>query len=176
MENEKKSKYEGKAKSIVEKYSFLKFANYTKEELLSLLKELVGELKGQEKANDAFERDLKKKDLEIEKLKSKLAVFYDQSESLEKYIGYDPNWLYIDKVCFVIERSRKPLNSHQIVDLLIKIEPDLKMRLLDPFNSITKSIYNAVKLNRLFKYQKTGNFGFTYVLPDWIRDSGVLKI
>jgi hypothetical protein len=64
----------------------------------------------------------------------------------------------------VIERSRKPLNSHQIVDLMLRVEPELKMKLRDPFNSITKSIYNAVKLNRLLKYQKDWKF-WIYLYP-----------
>lgn len=176
METDKKRKYEGKAKHISEKYKFLKFETYTKEKLMSLLKELVSELKGKEKVIDSFELEFEKKDKEIEHLKKKLSVFYNQSDSLEKYVGYDPNWLYVDKICFVIGRTKKPLNSHQIVDLLIKIEPSLKLRLLDPFNSITKSIYNAVKLNRLLKYQKTGNYGFTYILYEWINTEGQLKI
>lgn len=176
MEDDKRRKYDGKAKSIVEKYNFLKFESYNQKELMSVLKELVNELKGNEKAIDSFQRKIENKDKEIEQLKSKLALFYNQSESLEKYVGYDSNWLYIDKVCFVIERSRKPLNSHQIVDLMLRIEPELKMKLRDPFNSITKSIYSAVKLNRLLKYQKTGNFGFTYILFDWLNDEGKLTI
>lgn len=176
MESDKKRKYEGRAKSIVEKYNFLKFESYNQKELMSVLKELVNELKGNEKAIDSFQRKIEEREKEIAQLKSKLSLFYNQSESLEKYVGYDSSWLYIDKVCFVIERTRKPLNSHQIVDLIIRIEPELKMKLRDPFNSITKSIYSAVKLNRLLKFQKTGNFGFTYILFDWLSDEGKLLI
>jgi hypothetical protein len=80
------------------------------------------------------------------------------------------------KFVSLIERTRKPLNSHQIVELLIKIEPELDQRLSDPFNSITKSIYNAVKLNRLIRHQKTGNYGYTYILSNWLNEDGKIEI
>jgi hypothetical protein len=52
----KVEKYEGKAKSIVEKYSFSKFESYNQKELMSVLKELVNELKGNEKSIDSFSK------------------------------------------------------------------------------------------------------------------------
>lgn len=176
MENDKKGKYEGKAKHISEKYKFSRFETQSNAELTRLVKELVSELKQNEKIVASLEKSLENKDSEIERLKNKLSVFYGNSDSVEKYIGYDHNWLYVDKICFIIERTRKPINSHQIVELMIKMEPDLKMRLINPFNSITKSLYNAIKLKRLFRYNKTGNFGYTYILPTWLNESGKLEI
>ena len=175
MESDHKGKYQGKAQRISTKYKFSKFETYTNGELLALLRELVNELKANEKTIEANELLMQKKDDELQRLKKKIDLFYNHSYSEIKYTGYDPAWLYIDKICFVIERTKKPLNSNQIVELLIKIEPDLSQRLSDPFNSITKSIYNAVKLSRLLRHQKTGNYGYTYILPNWVNEEGILK-
>lgn len=157
--------YAGTAKSISEKRNYRLFESYSLEELISYIKELTKELKTKSKEIDFLQGEIEKQKNLTTKLENQLAVFYDSSENLEKFRGYNPNWLYIDKICFIIERSRKPLSSRQIVDLLKKIEPEIALRLLDPFNSITKAIYNAVKLNRLIKHHKTGNFGYTYMTP-----------
>ena len=103
--------------------------------------------------------------IKINTLIEKLCVFDGTNDSLQKFVGYQKDWLYIDKITFVIERSNKPLTSHQIVDLLIQLEPTLKQRLLNPFKSITKAIYKGIQLNRLVRHYKTGNFGWTYILP-----------
>lgn len=176
MESDNNKKHQGKAQRISDKYRFSKFESYTHAELLNVLRGLYRDLRTNEKIIEANELLMQKKDVEIELLKKKLDVFYNPTFSVTKYTGYNPDWLYIDKVCFVIQRTRKPLNSHQIVELLIKIEPSLSQRLSDPFNSISKSIYNAAKLNRLFRYQKTGNFGYTYIIPSWLDENGKLKI
>lgn len=158
--------YGGTAKSISEKQNHRLLESYSPRELISYIKELAKDLKSKSKEIALLEKEIEKHKNVITKLENELAVFYDSSDNLDKFRGYDPEWLYVDKICFVIDRSRKPLNSQQIVDLLLKIEPELTLRLLDPYNSITKAIYNAVKVNRLVKYKKTGNFGVTYILSN----------
>lgn len=166
MADKNNKTYRGTAKSISEKQNHRLFESYSPRELISYIKELTKDLKFKSKEIALLEKEIEKQKNVITKLENELAVFYNSSDNLDKFRGYDPEWLYIDKICFVIERSRKPLNSQQIVDLLLKIEPELALRLLDPYNSITKAIYNAVKVNRLVKYKKTGNFGITYILSN----------
>jgi uncharacterized protein HemX len=165
MSNDSEHKNKGKAHSIVEKYKFSGLQNCTKEELISKIKELYNLQLQNEKYIAKQERQLENKETKINTLTEKLSVFDGTNDSLQKFVGYNKDWLYIDKITFVIERSNKPLTSHQIVDVLIQLEPTLKQRLLDPFKSITKAIYKGLQLNRIVRHYKTGNFGWTYVLP-----------
>ena len=139
--------------------------NFTKEELITKVKELYNLQLQNEKYIAKQERQLENKEIKINTLTEKLSVFDGTNDSLQKFVGYHNDWLYIDKITFVIERSNKPLTSHQIVDVLIQLEPTLKQRLLNPFKSITKAIYKGIQLNRLVRHYKTGNFGWTYILP-----------
>lgn len=161
---EEKNKYVGKANLIAHKYKFLKFHSYSQKELIDLVKELTKLLEVHENVIIKLESEVEKKVEIINKQNEKLNVFYNDAENLEKFVGYKSNWLYIDKIVFVIKRSCKPLHSQQIVDLLLQLEPDLKLKLRNPFNSISKVIYRAVKLNRILQHHKTGNFGYTYVI------------
>jgi hypothetical protein len=165
MSNESEYKNKGKAQSITDKYKFLALQNLTKDELISKVKELYNLQLQNEKYIAKQDRLLENKEIKINTLTEKLSVFNGTNDGLQKFVGYNKDWLYIDKICFVIERSNKPLTSHQIVDVLIQLEPTLKQRLLDPFKSITKAIYNGLQLSRLIRHYKTGNFGWTYVLP-----------
>lgn len=163
MSNDSGHKNKGKAQSIAEKYKFSALQNYTKEELISKVKELYNLQLQNEKYIAKQERQLENKEIKINTLTEKLSVFDGTNDSLQKFIGYHNDWLYIDKITFVIERSNKPLTSHQIVDILIQLEPTLKQRLLNPFKSITKAIYKGIQLKRLVRHNKTGNFGWTYL-------------
>lgn len=163
--NDSEHKNKGKAQSIVEKYKFSALQNYTKEELISKVKELYNLQLQNETYIAKQERQLENKETKINTLTEKLSIFYGTNDSLLKFAGYNKDWRYIDKITFVIERSNKPLTSHQIVDILIQLEPTLKQRLISPFKSITKAIYKGIQLNRLVRHYKTGNFGWTYVLP-----------
>ena len=165
MSNDSEHKNKGKSQSIAEKYKFLALQNFTKEELITKVKELYNLQLQNEKYIAKQERQLENKEIKINTLIEKLCVFDGTNDSLQKFVGYQKDWLYIDKITFVIERSNKPLTSHQIVDLLIQLEPTLKQRLLNPFKSITKAIYKGIQLNRLVRHYKTGNFGWTYILP-----------
>ena len=165
MSNDSGHKNKGKAQSIAEKYKFSALQNYTKEELIGKVKELYNLQLQNETYIAKQERQLENKEAKINTLTEKLSIFYGTNDSLQKFVGYHNNWLYIDKIAFVIERSNKPLTSHQIVDILIQLEPTLKQRLLNSFKSITKAIYKGIRLNRLARHNKTGNFGWTYVLP-----------
>jgi hypothetical protein len=165
MSNDSEHKNKGKSHSIAEKYKFLALQNFTKEQLITKVKELYNLQLQNEKYIAKQERQLENKEIKINTLTEKLSVFDGTNDSLQKFVGYHNDWLYIDKITFVIERSNKPLTSHQIVDILIKLEPTLKQRLLNPFKSITKAIYKGIQLNRLVRHNKTGNFGWTYVLP-----------
>ena len=176
MDNQSEHKNKGKTSTITDKYNYLKFQGYSQKELIALIKELVELQEKNEKLILKQERQLKNKEVENIELSEQLSFFSGDSGDLKKYVGYNVNWLYIDKIVFVIERTRKPLTSHQIVDILIKIEPTLKQRLLNPFNSFTKVIYNGIKLNRLARHFKTGNFGYTYILTSWLDENDVLKI
>ena len=164
MSNDSEHKNKGKAQSIAEKYKFLALQNFTKEELIIKVKELYNLQLQNEKYIAKQERQLENNETKINTLAEKLSVFNGTNGSLQKFVGYNKDWLYIDKITFVIERSNKPLTSHQIVDVLIQLEPTLKQRLLNPFKSITKAIYKGIQLNRLVRHYKTGNFGWTYIL------------
>lgn len=166
MSNDSEHKNKGKAHFIAEKYKFLALQNLTKDELITKVKELYNLQLQNEKYIAKQESQLKNKETTINTLTEKLAVFNGTNDSLQKFVGYNKDWLYIDKITFVIERSNKPLTSHQIVDVLMQLEPTLKQRLINPFKSITKAIYNAIKVNRLSRHIKTGNFGYTYILPN----------
>ncbi|MDI9340952.1 MAG: hypothetical protein QM534_10330 [Sediminibacterium sp.] len=164
METGKNKKYAGKAQYINEKYQLKKYEDFTKPQFIALIKELVNELKGYEKAINTFERGAEKNQTEILNLKKKLSLFYGTDDVLEKYVGYNPEWTYIDKICFVMERHQNPITGKKIVELLLKIEPQLNKKLADPYNSITKAIYLGIKLNRITKHNKTGNNGYSYIL------------
>lgn len=166
MGNDSEHKNKGKAQSIAEKYKFSALQNFTKEELIKKVKELYDLQLQNEKYIAKQDRLLEIKETKINTLTEKLSIFNGTNDSLQKFVGYKHEWLYIDKICFVIERSNKPLTSHQIVDVLIQLEPALKQRLLNPFKSISKAIYKGLQLNRLLRHYKTGNFGWTYVLPN----------
>jgi hypothetical protein len=101
MESDNKGKYQGKAQKISTKYKFSKFETYTNAELLALIRELVNELKANEKTIEANELLIQRKDDELQRLKKKIDLFYNHSYSETKYAGYDSDWLYIDKICFV---------------------------------------------------------------------------
>lgn len=176
MNKESEHKYKGKSASIADKYKFLELLSKSKEELIVLVKKLYRLQEENERHIAKQEKQLKKNEADIDSINEKLSVFYDNTENLQKYIAYKTDWLYIDKIVFVLERTRKPMTSKQITGVLLKIEPELKLRLLDPFKSITKSIYNGVKINRVLRHSKTGNFGYTYLLPEWINEKGILQI
>ncbi len=164
MSEQLDKKYAGKAKQISEKYQFKKYENYSKAEFIALIKELVTELKAKEKIIATYEYDFEKKEAENLELKKKLNSFYNEEDNLEKFKGYKFYWTYIDKICFVLERNKKPMTSKMIVELIQKLEPELTKKLADPFNSISKAIYTGIKLERIVKTNKIGNYGFTYLL------------
>ncbi len=166
METRKNKKYAGKAQYINEKYQLKKYENFTKPQFIALIKELVNELKGCEKEINTFEQEAEKNQTEILNLKKKLSLFYGEDDVLEKYVGYNPEWTYIDKICFVMERHQKPITGKKIVELILRIEPQLHKKLVDPYNSITKAIYLGIKLNRITKHYKTGNNGYSYILSE----------
>jgi hypothetical protein len=164
MSDERNKKYAGKAKYISEKYLYKEYEGYTKPEFIGLIKEMVSQMKGKEKVIASYERENEKLRTEIESLKKQLNVFYGIDDVIEKYVGYNSEWTYIDKICFVMERYQKPITGKKIVELLLKIEPQLNKKLADPYNSITKAIYVGIKLNRIIKHTKTGNHGYAFIL------------
>jgi hypothetical protein len=169
MEEESNRKYAGKAKYISEKYQFKKFEDYSKFQFIALIKELVSELKSKEKIIATNERDIEKMAKDIVSYKKKLQVFYNDDDGIEKFVGYNNEWTYIDKICFVIERYGKPITGKKIVELILKIEPQLAEKIADPYNSITKAIYVGIKLERIRKHNKTGNNGYNYALNNFLR-------
>jgi hypothetical protein len=165
MNDETERKNKVKTKAIVEKYKFSALQSLTREELLTKYKELHNLQLQKEKHIAKQERLLENRETEIKNLTEKLAVFHGTNDRLQKFVGYDAEWSYIDKITFVLERSNKPLTSHQIVDLLLQLEPILKQRLLNPFKSVTQVIYAGLKLNSFIRHHKTGHYGWTYILP-----------
>jgi CRISPR/Cas system CMR subunit Cmr4 (Cas7 group RAMP superfamily) len=166
MNNENEHKNKRKAKAIAKKYTFSTLQYLTKEELIGKYKELHSLQSQKEKQIVQLERQIENLEAKIISLTEKLSIFYGTNDTLQKFVGYDTEWLYIDKITFVIERSNKPLTSLKIVEVLLKLEPSLKQRLLNPLKSITKVIYTALKLNTLIRHKKTGHYGWTYILPD----------
>ncbi len=163
---ESKSNKKSKAKVISEKYKFSHLETFTKVQLISKIKEFYNSYLQLEKKEAKYERLIKHKDMLIANQLEKLAMYNGKSDSLQKFASYNCNWLYLDKIIFIIERSNNPLTSNQITELMIKLEPSLTQRLANPFKSITKAIYSGIKFNRLVRHTKIGNFGWTYKLID----------
>lgn len=163
-EEKVQNKFEGKAQKIKEKYLFAKINEGSMDELISSIKHYIKEIKDKDAQIATLERELASKQKYIERLKEKLDAIHNDPDNLDLFKGYKERWTYVEKICFVLERSKKPLSAGDIVELILKLEPVLAKRLANPYNSITRSIYIAEKLGRIERGDTLGNYGSIYSL------------
>ncbi|HEY8936924.1 MAG TPA: hypothetical protein VIM65_16975 [Cyclobacteriaceae bacterium] len=90
-----------------------------------------------------------------------------------KTTDYDLNWSWVNKIVFVLKKTDRPLQSSEIIDLLMPHEPGLKSSRYRP-QSFSPNLGKAVKYKRVIAYKLGGTRGYYYVLPEWMHDQHVL--
>lgn len=161
-----KAKIKAAADKIKLKYKAKQLNALNSDDPEEFIKELLEQIKIKDKAIAYLEASDLKKDAEILRLN---AIINDLTKEKSDdptvtYKGYSEEWAYIEKVCFIVERSKQALTAREIIDEILVLEPKLKKRLNDPYNSFTQAIHHGVKLERLIKWRKKGTHGHTYLI------------
>lgn len=120
--------------------------------------------------NDLIETEKKVKILE--RINRHLKV---SKENKDKYDGYNPSWTVLEKIIFVFTNNKKVLTTNELTNELLACEPILKQKWINPFKSVSETLYRGLKLLRIVRYQKIGIYGFTYALPEWFDADNKLK-
>lgn len=86
---------------------------------------------------------------------------------------YKRHWKWNEKIIYVLELGGKCLKSGEIVDLILRYEPELERHLIQP--SITSSISQNV--NKLYeRYKEHGDYGdYCIGLKHWFEEDGNVK-
>lgn len=166
MKKEDKVKKEAAVKRIQGKYSAKKSKQLYTGNPNAVITDLLKQIAIKDKAIAHLEAECDRLKAENRNLKAtkKEESKKDTNDPAIRFKGYSTDWPYLEKVCFVIEKSKESLTVEGIVELILLLEPGLKKRLLDPYKSITQAVYQGVKLERLIKGRKNGNYGHTYFL------------
>ncbi len=168
MAKENKHENSQKAKVIADKLRYKELYTMSTEKLILLAKNLY-------KANDVL---IAQKDVLVKRLEQKnrqIQQLTNGDDPVIKYKGYDKEWAQVEKVIFILSRNKKPLLTKEIVKELLLIEPQLQQSLKDPYNSIAKALYVAIKLDRVIQDKKIGAGGYTHILPDWLDKNNTLQ-
>lgn len=154
-------------KQIAEKYRFAEVQKLDKQRLLIAYKELhkfcleqIADIEVCEAKIDYLEKRIVEREKEISK---------------ENEIGiYNPKWMGIDKVIYILKKNSKVMLSSEIQNELLKIEPFLNQKWTNPYSAVITYLGRGVKFGRIIQYDKIGAFGYTYGLPEWFDEYGIL--
>ena len=161
MTKENKSENSQKARSIADKLRYKELYAMNIDKLILLAKNLY-------KANDALTDEKNRLLKQIEQKNRQIQQLSNPDDPVIKYKGYDKEWAQVEKVIFILSRNKKPLLTKEIVKELLFIEPRLGQSLKDPYNSIAKALYVAIRLERVIQDKKIGAGGYVHVLPEWL--------
>lgn len=168
MKADNKAKVKAAADKIKAIYKAKQINALNSGDVNAYISELLEQIRIKDKANAYLEEENAQLREENQKLKAKRnddkEDKKDANDPLRKFKGYSTDWPYIEKVCFIVEKSKKPLTVQMIVNTALLLEPKLNKRLADPYKSISQAIFQGVKLERLIKGRKTGNHGHTYLI------------
>lgn len=162
MEDAEKEKIEKekakKAKEIAEKY---RFSDIEKLEKIELLKKI-----------QALEVEVAVRDNKILKLEKQVEYYKGLWNNKPKYTEYNPDSGGIEKVIYILKENARIMLSNEIEEVLLDLEPDLKVHWENTRNNTSRYISRAVKAGRVIKHY-IGN-GYTYGLPDWFDENNNL--
>lgn len=164
MEN-KEEKPTGK--QIAEKYRYEAMQKLDRKQVLIAYKEL-------HKLYIDQIADIEVYEARIEHLLKRI-VEREKEISKENEIGvYNPKWIGIDKVIYILKKNSKVMLSSEILKELLITEPFLNQKWTNPYSAIITYIGRGVKFGRIVQHNKIGAFGYTYALPEWFDDEGNL--
>ena len=167
MASKKEGENGRKAKEIADEMRYNELYTLNTDKFILLVKNLykiVDDLKAQAAIYDK----------KIAKLERENQELRNTDDLVVKYKGYDKVWARVEKIVFVLSRNKKPMLTHEIERELLLIEPTIEQSTQDTFKSISKAVYQAVKLGRAIQYKKIGAGGFVYALPEWFDGQGNL--
>ena len=152
-----------KGLSKVEQYCFL---TMTKEEIIEKYIELKANWVQAEKDIGAYRKY-------AQSLLKELQLFKVEYPDLNKD-EYNPKWSWVNKIVFVLKKTRRPMLSPEIIRLLVPHEPILQHSSNRP-QAFSVYLNKAVKYQRIAAYKRGGSRGYYYVLPEWMNEHGVLE-
>ena len=128
-----------------------------KEELFEKVKDLYYE--NQKLTNKVFDLEelISKYERKIEKKNSK-------AERIVNYDGYKTEWVMTEKIVFILKRNKIAMSTMQIVNELLKIEPNLNDLYKDKVRTISNYIYTTLNLGFIKRSEKAIGGGYKYIL------------
>ncbi|MDP1801948.1 MAG: hypothetical protein Q8L81_11390 [Bacteroidota bacterium] len=128
-----------------------------KEELFEKVKDLYYE--NQKLTNRVFDLEelMSKQEKKIEKKKSKI-------DKIINYDGYNTEWIMTEKIVFILKRNKVAMSTIQVVNELLKIEPNLNEIYKDKVRTISNYIYNTLRLGFIKRSEKAVGGGYNYVI------------
>ncbi|MBA2613961.1 MAG: hypothetical protein H0U95_18505 [Bacteroidetes bacterium] len=69
-----------------------------------------------------------------------------------------------EKIVFILKRNKVAMNTMQIVNELLKIEPNLNELYKDKVKTISNYIYTTLRLGFIMRYDKSIGGGYNYCL------------
>lgn len=133
-----------------------------RQELLDKPFELVVEyyikiVNDHEELQEDSEKKIAEKDLLIGKLKKELENC--RRKPRNRYEGYNKRWDGVDKIKFIVERSRRALAFWEIKEILLELEPELCERWTNVDMGVSHLLFRCCDYGVLTKSKKHGNKG-----------------
>lgn len=113
-----------------------------------------------------LEKEFENLALENEKLRIKVIGQAKAIENLKrnknplsKYEGYDKNVQGIDKIKFILNRSKLQMSFKEIKQLILKLDPELKERWANIDKSLSHLLAKGCSYNAISRFKKYGEKG-----------------
>lgn len=127
-----------------------------KEDLIKIIEEQEKEM---EKLNGAMHMIVKHNIL----LENKLMKNPQSGEAMY----YRQDWCYVDKLVFILKLKKQPLQSSELLELLLKHD-EYANYWRNKVKSLSVHLNKAVKYKKILSYKVPGKNGLDYGLPEWI--------
>jgi hypothetical protein len=79
---------------------------------------------------------------------------------------YNQKWAYVDKLIYILKLAGRPMQSPEILDLLLKYDQNAN-QWRDRTKSLSVHLNKAVKYQKISFYKVSGENGYYYTLPEW---------
>jgi uncharacterized pyridoxamine 5'-phosphate oxidase family protein len=164
-EQKRRKMFEGPSKLLAE---------YRVKELMDKPKEVLAEYSMKlEHGVEKQERMIDSLTVEVERLKKKITDMQNAQLPSYKYQGYNKKDSWLEKIRFIITRNAALMNSSEIKNALLLLEPDLKERWANPDNYVSQVLYLASKHQAIARTKKYGVYGhYWYGIPEWYNEEG----
>lgn len=127
-------------------------------------------------------RIIEENEKEIEKLKGTMELFIKHSIILEnqfpkdplndKIQFYDQQWCYVEKLVYILKLAKRPLQSSEILEWLLKHDENVKYCWGNKVKSLSVYLNKAVRYRRILSRKVPGNNGYYYFLPEEAPETG----